>query len=221
MNKKHWLILTAFFLLVIIFFSLVIISTRLNTGNNVREIVNVRNKIIFVGDSLTHRYNLDKFYSYDDTLIINNGIGGYKTDDILNIFHNLIEIEQANKMFLLIGINDIGKGQTEDYIVNNIIKIIDKTKQKSPNTKIYVESIYPVNSSLRSNDKSRNNEIIKEINSRIEEYCKNNNITYINIFNTLVDSEGNLDASYTEDGLHLNDYAYSLVTRQLKPYVEE
>ena len=221
MNKKHWLILTAFFLLVIIFFSLALISTRLNTGNNVREIVNVRNKIIFVGDSLTHRYNLDKFYSYDDTLIINNGIGGYKTDDILNIFHNLIEIEQANKMFLLIGINDIGKGQTEDYIVNNIIKIIDKTKQKSPNTKIYVESIYPVNSSLRSNDKSRNNEIIKEINSRIEEYCKNNNITYINIFNTLVDSEGNLDASYTEDGLHLNDYAYSLVTRQLKPYVEE
>lgn len=217
MNKKHWLILTAFFLLVIIFFSLALISTRLNTGNNVRKKV----KIIFVGDSLTHRYNLDMFYNYDDKLIINNGIGGYKTDDILNIFHDLIEMQQADKMFLMIGINDIGKGQTEDYIVNNIIKIIDKTKQKSPKTKIYVESIYPVNSSLRPYDKRRNNEIIKRINSKIEEYCKSNNITYINIFNTLIDSEGNLDATYTEDGIHLNEYAYSLVTRKLKPYVEE
>ena len=128
MNKNDWLI--AFLLLVIAFLSLALIDTRLNLGNNVKEIelkevVNERKKIIFAGDSITDRYNLDKFYSYDDKLIINSGIGGYTTDNILNRFHNLIEQHQADKMFLMIGTNDIGRGQTEDYIVNNIIKIIE------------------------------------------------------------------------------------------------
>ena len=224
MKKNDWL--TAFLLLVIAFLSLSLIDTRLNLGNNVKEIelkeISVeKKKIIFAGDSITDRYNLDKFYNYDDKLIINSGIGGYTTDNILKRFHNLIEQHQADKMFLMIGTNDIGKGMTEDYIIENIIKIIEETKQKSPNTKIYVESIYPVNLSKRPKDKARNNQIITRLNTRIEEYCKNNNITYINVYNTLIDSEGNLDASYTDDGLHLNDYAYSLVTRQLKPYVEE
>jgi len=224
MNKNDWL--TAFLLFVIAFLSLALIDTRLNLGNNVKEIelqeITVeKQKIIFAGDSITDRYNLDKFFNYDDKLIINSGIGGYTTVSMLNRFHNLIEQHQADKMFLMIGTNDIGKGFKEEDTINNIIKIIEQTQQTSPNTKIYVESIYPVNPSKRPNDKRRNNETIKRLNKQIEEYCKNNNLTYINVYDILVDSEGNLNPSYTEDGLHLNDYAYSYVTRLLKPYVEE
>lgn len=224
MKKSDWL--TAFLLVIIVVLSLALIQTRLNIDNNfkeieLKEVINEKKKIVFAGDSITDRYDLNKFYQYDDKLIINSGIGGYTTVNIINRFHNLIEQHQADKMFLMIGTNDIGKSYSEDSIIENIITIIEMTKEKSPNTKIYVESIYPVNLSKRPNDKKRNNEIIQRLNARIKTYCEENGLTYLDIFSLLIDGEGNLKSEYTEDGLHLTDDAYALITNYLKPYVEE
>lgn len=224
MKKSDWL--TAFLLVIIVILSLALIQTRLNMENNFREIelkeiINEKQKILFAGDSITDRYDLNKFYQYDDKLIINSGISGYTTVNMINRFNNLIEQHQADKMFLMIGTNDVGKGYSEDSIVENIIKIIEMTQEKSPNTKIYVESIYPVNLNKRPKDKNRNNNTNQRINARVRTYCEENNITYLDVYSLLIDDEGNLKDEYTEDGLHLTDDAYVLITNYLKPYIEK
>lgn len=221
MNKNDWLI--GFLLLIIVSLSLALVDTRMSIQNNVKmvEVQAKKEKIVFAGDSITDRYDLNQYYQYDNKLIINSGISGYKTTNMINRFHNLIEQHQADKLFLMIGTNDLGAGTENDVVVNNIKTIIEMIKEKSSKTKIYLESIYPVNSAKRPTDKNRNNEDIRYINEQLKKYCVENNIVYLDIYSILQDVNGDLKTEYTEDGLHLNDAGYDVITNYLKPYVEE
>lgn len=221
MNKNDWLI--GFLLLIIVSLSLALVDTRMSIQNNVKmiEVQNTKQKIVFVGDSITDRYDLNQYYQYDNKIVINSGISGYKTTNMISRFHNLIEQHQADKLFLMIGTNDLGSGTENDVIVNNIKTIIEMIKEKSSKTKIYLESIYPVNLEKRPTDKNRNNEDIRYINTQLKKYCAENNIIYLDVYSILQDVDGNLKSEYTEDGLHLNNDGYDVITNYLKPYVEE
>ena len=218
MKRINWLMIILIIVLIILN-----VSTRLNISNSINtiEVINDKETILFVGDSITDGYELDKFYSYDNKLLINSGIGGYKTTNIINRFRNLVEQYNPSKLFLMIGTNDIGSGMSKEDIVNNIKKIISMIKEKKPNTKIYLETIYPVNNDKRKQDKRRNNKIISDINNELKKYCKNNDVYFIDIYSHLVDEFNTLKAEYTDDGLHLNDLGYEEVTKVLKPYIEE
>lgn len=221
MNKNDWLI--GFLLLIIVSLSLALVDTRMSIQNNVKmiEVQNTKQKIVFAGDSITDRYDLNQYYQYDNKIVINSGISGYKTTNMISRFHNLIEQHQADKLFLMIGTNDLGSGTENDVIVNNIKTIIEMIKEKSSKTKIYLESIYPVNLEKRPTDKNRNNEDIRYINTQLKKYCAENNIIYLDVYSILQDADGNLKSEYTEDGLHLNNDGYDVITNYLKPYVEE
>lgn len=207
---------------IIILLGAYIIILRQNLSGNFQSI-NVeyqKEKIIFAGDSITDGYDVNKYYQYDDKMLINSGINGYTTTNILNRFYNVIEQYHADKLFLLIGTNDLTGKATNDEIVANIEKILSLSKETNPNIRLYLESIYPINRNLRPNDR-RSNENIVYINNEMQKYCLANNITYIDIYSLLVDIDGNLNANYTRDGLHLNDEGYEVVTSALKNYVEQ
>ena len=75
-----------------------------------------------------------------------------------------------------------------DKISLGIESIINQIHKKMPFTKIYVESIYPVNNSLdNSMVKNRDNNRILELNGMIMSLCKKFNFTkYVNIYDSLV-----------------------------------
>ncbi len=221
MKGHDWLV--AFLLVIIIILSLSLINTRLSIQDSVVtvEVEAPKEKVLFVGDSITDFYHLDDYYDYESKLLINSGISGYKTTDIIRRFSNLVQQHQANKMFLMIGTNDLGIGTDKDKVVSNIISIIDETKDKSPKTKIYLESIYPVNRSKRAKTDKRYNEDIRYINEKLKEYCLDTDITYLDVYTILADKDLNLKDEYTQDGLHLNDAGYTELTKFLKPYIEE
>lgn len=178
--------------------------------------------IVFLGDSLTHYYDLDKYY---DKKIINSGIEGWTTDDILKNLGCLVFKYYPKKLVLLIGTNDLRDEKDTKYIVKNIKKIVEEIKKERPYTKIYIESLYPVNNTDsekidKDMVKDRKNSDIKEINQKLEEYCKKNKYTYIDMYDELVDKEGNLKLEYTKEGLHMSDEGYKVITKKLKKYVE-
>ena len=185
--------------------------------------VKVPENILFLGDSITYEYQLDKYYKNHN--VVNSGICGDVTDDILNNLQERVYQYNPSKIFLLIGTNDVGKKKDEKTIISNIEKIIKTIKEKKPEVQIYLESIYPVNDT--DEDKidhemveERQNSEIKEINEQLKNYCKTNNIKYINLYNDLVNKEGNLDLKYTKDGLHISDEGYQLITEKLKEYLK-
>ena len=67
----------------------------------------------------------------------------------------------------------------------------------------------------------RTNEAIKQLNKKIKNYCKEENITYINMHDELLDSDGNFDSELTYDGLHPSSLGYAKITRILLPYIYE
>ena len=178
--------------------------------------------IVFLGDSLIDFYDLDKYY---DIEIVNSGVAGWTTDDILDNLDEKVFKYYPKKLLLLIGTNDLNAGKDTDYIVNNIKKIIKSVKEKRPYTKIYIESLYPVNNTKSGKINLdvvgvRNNDDIQKINTSLNKYCKKNNYVYINMYDELIDDDNNLKLEYTNEGLHMSDKGYDVITRKLKKYVE-
>ena len=176
-----------------------------------KEVVK-KDKIIFLGDSITHRYDLKKYY--DNKNIINQGIEGNTTKDVLERLQTGVYDYNVKKVILLIGTNDIGN---QEDPIENIKLIINKIKSHDNSIEIIVESIYPINNTKNSKIKkdvvgTRNNEKIKEI-------CKEKNITYVNVYEELTDKNGNLKLEYTVEGLHISDEGYKKITNVLSKYV--
>ena len=197
--------------------------TTTKKNNNKQELENKSNEVIeyiFLGDSITNNYTLQKYYP--EYPIINSGIGGDKTTDVLDELDNRVFKYNPKKVFLLIGINDLTHFKSPDYVAHNIELITKKIRIKFPKCKIYVESIYPVNYSWKnrynetvpSMDTMINN--IKITNNRIQEICEKHNYQYINTYASLVDDNNLLKEEYSKDGIHLSDEGYEAVTKVIK-----
>ena len=190
----------------------------LDSKMETKEVVK-KDKIIFLGDSITHRYDLKKYY--DNKNIINQGIVGNTTKDVLERLQTGVYDYNVKKVILLIGTNDIGN---QEDPIENIKLIINKIKSHDNSIEIIVESIYPINNTKNSKIKkdvvgTRNNEKIKETNKKIKEICKEKNITYVNVYEELTDKNGNLKLEYTVEGLHISDEGYKKITNVLSKYV--
>lgn len=180
-----------------------------------------KESIVFLGDSITSRCDLNKYFSNYN--VYNSGIAGNMTKDILDNMENRVFVYNPTKVFILIGTNDlVYSGLDNDGIKNNIEEIINKIYEKNSNTKIYLESIYPVNNSLNKEIvETRTNDNIKDLNNKIEKICNNNKCTYINMYDNLTDKNGNMKRIYTVDGLHLNKIGYKVVASKLTKYLNE
>lgn len=227
--KKLLFLFAGLFIVVTILLSMYIVLNNNNKNNNetkkIKEVYITKKPIVFLGDSITDFYDIRRFFN--DKSLINSGFSGYRTTDIINYVDNMVYQFNPSKVFLLIGVNDtLPKfSMTSDDIAENIKKIIESIKQNTTNCKIYVESIYPINNT--DNEKieksmvdNRSNTKIKEINKKIEEYTKDNDITYIDLYSKLEDEEGNLKLEYTKEGLHISEEGYKVITEELKKYMK-
>ena len=179
--------------------------------------------IVFFGDSITSGYKIEEFYPKNN--VINSGTSGDTTENLLERMEDVYKYNPS-KVFILIGINDLNRGKSIDEILDNIQRIVNNIKTNRKYTNIYIESVYPINRNVfEDKDYSFNNDIsndtIKELNDRLSNLCKENSIQYVDVYNNLIDSEGNLKEDYTREGLHLTDLGYFKVTSSLSKYVSE
>lgn len=214
---------------------LLIIVLNINTDEKSMDVVTNNQEVykkellkkqnfVFLGDSITDWYPFEELY--EDMPIVNSGVAGYKTEDVLKNLKSMVYDYNPTKVFILIGTNDLNdKNITEETTYENIKKIILNIKENRPEAKIYLQSIYPINNT--NNDKIikdtigiRKNKNIISLNNKLEDYCNKNDVTYINMYDNLLDEDKNLKIKYTEDGLHLSGLGYIKVTRILLPYLE-
>lgn len=181
---------------------------------------------VLLGDSITDWYPIYNYFS-EQAPIINSGIAGYKTTDVLENMNGLVYRYNPSDVFIEIGINDLNAEEPDkEKIYDNIIKIVENIKKNRPFTKIYVESVYPIN---RGNNEridlptvgKRENINTIELNKKLKNYCDKNDVEYIDIYSKLSDGGGNLKLEYTRDGVHLSEEGYSVVSDILKKYIKE
>src|ERR1700759_3527419 len=79
----------------------------------------VTGRVIFLGNSITEMGNWKKVTG--DTTVLNRGIGGDITYGVLKRLKDITD-RQPSKVFILLGINDIGKDIPEVVIADNYLK---------------------------------------------------------------------------------------------------
>lgn len=222
LHKYYLTVIVIMFIIIIIMLILSLSKDNTNFTNPYEVKFDANDNFLFLGDSITELYPLEEYY--DNLPVVNSGISGNKTTDILNDMKTRVYQYNPTKVFLLIGTNDLNSTDEDivDVTFDNIKEIINEIKENRSDATIYVESVYPVNSVIENNVvTNRTNKKVKELNKKLSNYCDEESCEYINLYDDLIDEEGNLKTEYTEDGLHLNSLGYVVITRELLPYLNE
>lgn len=162
--------------------------------------------IVFLGNSITERGQWHELLPGE--IIMNRGIGGDNTFGVLARLNDVIQY-QPKKVFLLIGINDIGRGLPLEVIANNYRQIMERIKKGSPKTILYVQSVLPMNERILKADYLKNKkDSILQLNVAIQNLAREMGVEYINLHPVFADEQGELKEDYTIDGIHLKPAAY-------------
>lgn len=174
----------------------------------------VPGKIVFLGNSITEGGKWKQLLK--DSTVINRGISGDNTFGAMARIDEIIKLKPSS-LFVLIGTNDLSKKIPDEAILENIFSIISKVKAGSPKTKIFIQSILPVNETVeRFPQQFNNSNHINTINDQLARYASRMRYTYVDLYSKFIDTQGKLDVKYTYDGLHLNAVGYQHWVEVLK-----
>lgn len=169
--------------------------------------------IIFLGNSITAGTDWSELLQNPN--VKNRGIGGDITFGVLQRLQEVTE-GKPQKVFVLIGINDISRKIPDEVILNNYKRIISQIKKESPSTKIYLQTLLPVNADIPpEKGQFGKDEHIAAVNAGLKELGKKEGVTVIDIHPHFL-KDGKLDALLTYDGLHLNINGYKRWAKILK-----
>ncbi|MBR5908015.1 MAG: serine acetyltransferase [Bacteroidales bacterium] len=195
------------------------------------------NDIVFLGNSLTEGGKWSQYFAdVNEKLakkggaIRNRGIVG---DTFGGIDARLDQIlpGQPKTIFFLTGANDVSHNLTADSIANGIINVVRRIKRESPKTKIYLQSLLPINESFkRYRLLTGKTAMFSEINAKLKEMAKEEKVTFIEIYPLFLTngpedlklpaSEQVLNPNITRDGLHLTQEGYKIWTEAIRKYVK-
>ncbi|ATF64256.1 SGNH/GDSL hydrolase family protein [Streptococcus gordonii] len=177
--------------------------------------------IIFIGDSIVEYYPLQELLQTNKVLI-NRGIRGYKTDLLLDNLDAHLFGSALDKVFILIGTNDIGKEMPQSETLENLEGVIQKISREYPLAQIQLLSVLPVNEGeeYKGTVYLRTNEKIQDLNRAYQGLASiYTNVQFIDLYETLLDETGQLDQEFTTDGLHLTIAGYALLSSELDKYL--
>lgn len=162
--------------------------------------------IVWLGDSITDGGEWSELFPALHTM--NRGISSDNTFGVLNRLYEVVK-RKPDRIFLLIGINDIARNIPTEVILGNYRKIIVQILQESPSTKLYVQSLLPTNDKFTQFKNHQNKtSLILAVNNELQRMCADKKITYINLYDAFIDGDGKLSEQFTNDGLHLTGAGY-------------
>lgn len=174
----------------------------------------VTGRVIFLGNSITQ--GGDWAALTGDSTVINRGIGA---DLAFNLRKRLADVtrRRPSRLFILIGINDISKDIPDAVIASEYRALVDSVKAQSPETRVYVQSILPLNPTVQNFPQHYDKQArVIAVNRLLRRMARDAGVRYVDLWPLFVDRRGLLDARLTGDGLHLNRQGYERWAAYLK-----
>lgn len=177
--------------------------------------------IEFIGDSICAGYQ--NYNTFNNVNIVNNGVGGYTTDDVLSDFDGFYG--DYDKMLIICGVNDLGAYDVDEEEFEDSIYCYEQmfllAKENMPDIHIYVTGILPTAKRYTS---FIDNGLSVRFNKQLRELvAKYDYVTYCEeCWDAMLDPEtGYGRLTYYGDGLHPNRAGYAALTEVLEPYMYE
>ncbi|NCE75162.1 hypothetical protein D1157_09105 [Anaerotruncus sp. X29] len=171
--------------------------------------------LVFFGDSLTYRGD---WQALSQTLkIANRGIDGDRIDGLEARLDQVVAL-RPRKLFLLVGINDLSERAPRE-VCADYAGLLDRLQQAMPETRIYVQSLLPVRTDIRT---LPDNRLLEQVNRSIRQMAEERGLEYIDLFFPLLDqSSWQLAYDYQLDGLHLSKEGYAVWQEKVLPFITE
>lgn len=165
------------------------------------------NDVVFIGSSLTEAFPVSEYFHAR-----NRGIA---SNTILHLINRIDQITSncPRKIFIEIGLNDILQGNSLDTIKARYTRLLDKIREGSPQTHIYIQSVLPT-----SGEYSHANPMVIQINNFLST-IRRNDLTYIDIYGSFA-INGRLNERLTIDGAHINNEGYKVWYKAIKEYTK-
>ena len=175
--------------------------------------------IVMLGNSITNGCEWAELLGNSN--VVNRGISGDTVEGIQARLGSIIKAAPA-KIFLMIGVNDVSHDLTADSIATSIGELVHRIRTQSPATKLYLQSLLPVNQSFgRFRKLDGKEQVIRDINAMLPAIAEREGATFINLYPLMSDADGNLRTDLTNDGLHLLGPAYLVWRDAIMPYINE
>lgn len=175
--------------------------------------------IVFLGNSLTYGGKWNELFGISNA--VNRGIIGNTAADI---DARLAEVTAGHpaKIFLMCGVNDVSHDLSADSVARAVIGLVDRIRRESPSTRLYLQSLLPINNSFgRYRRVIGKEQTIRDINALLEPMARERGVTWIMLYPYFCDADSNLRKEITTDGLHLTAPGYDIWRDRLKKYVAE
>lgn len=185
----------------------------------------ITNNFIFIGDSLTFGYGVNRtkswvelFKSYSlssnniNFSIINKGINGNTTTDMLNRFTEDVPRLNPKAVFIMGGTNDLLSNRSLNLILDNIELMIKETLSKTSNIFIGIPPViikkdaYNLFMPSLTYDYCENN--LPKLREGLINLCNNYKIKYIDFYNFTLNINSK---EIFIDGIHFNEKGHKLL----------
>jgi len=177
-----------------------------------------KGSLIFLGDSITEQCNWSELFN--DKRMVNRGIGGDVVEGVYDRLGFLMNCE-PDALFLLIGINNLNRGDSIKETFEGYKKIVNRIKNYNPKLQLYILSILPINKGKFLGEPKITNKKIEKLNKKLKNLAKTVNAVYLDLNSKYLDSNLQLSSDYSIDGLHLNGDGYLLFKDIVKKYLHE
>lgn len=185
-------------------------------------------KITCIGDSLTFGYGVSKDKKWIDILkktlpqyeISNKGVNGDTTSGVLSRFYKDVILNKPSKVIITIGSNDFLTGRTVDSAFDNLKLLIKEARENGIDTFIGIEPL--ICADLAKEywcsylDYSIINSKISLYRYKILNYCKENNLDFIDFYDLFENLSSKLDDhNMFLDGLHPKENVHKIMAEEV------
>ena len=174
--------------------------------------------LIFIGDSIVEYFPIHELLQSPKHMV-NRGVRSYRTDLLRTHLDAHVFGTELEQIFLLIGTNDIGKEISQKETLDNVEAVLQAIMRDFPLTKINLISVLQVSQEERYKQKVsiRTNEKIQDLNQAYQELAQAyHQVSYVDVYSSLLDEVGQLAEAYTTDGLHLSVAGYRILAQALQ-----
>lgn len=183
-----------------------------------------RPDVVFLGDSLTQRWELNAFFHPAGQLILNRGIGGDTAGLLLERFE--VDVLQLRPRLVILeaGVNDTwvldGHGGIEEEgldaggVADRILTHLGNMAQmaESAGIQVVIGSIPPTGDVPWAPSRELRNRTVKLANEKLREFCRKMRIPFADYHAVMVQEDGlTLSEGLSEDGIHPGGRGYEIM----------
>jgi lysophospholipase L1-like esterase len=171
--------------------------------------------VILLGDSITHYSGGTPAYQrhFGSRKTLNLGQGGDRTQNVLwRLQNGEVEGIQPKIAMLMIGTNNIGRGETPEDTILGINAILAELKQRLPNTKVVLCSILPRGGAIMAP--------IGKANAQLPDLADGKQVIHVDLTSDFQNPDGSLNEPlFGGDKVHLNIDGYRVWFQKAEPHI--